>query len=238
MKAIEFPEVNVRIAENQPQYETLPVHIDTEDSATPTTMCFQLDPEEIKQVVETGRVWMQMLTFGQSFHPIKMSLLKPEGFTEPENAKMATFLNGFAKSFHESAVKKGFWDEEREIGTLLMLIVSELAEALEADRRDRHDNIEEMNNRIKDRRRRIDDILNFRVVARTHTIKEAENETEEFTFKEAFKYSIKDTFEDEIADTFIRLFDLVGHLGIDIDKHIELKMEYNQTRAYKHGKAY
>lgn len=89
MKAIEFPEVNVRIAENQPEYETLPVYVDTEDPSTPTTMCIQLDPEEIKQVTETGRIWMQVLTFRQPFHPIRMSFLKPEGFTEPETGRKA-----------------------------------------------------------------------------------------------------------------------------------------------------
>jgi len=83
MKAIEFPEVNVRIAENQPEYETLPVKIDLKDPATPTTMCIELDKEERKQVAETGLIWLTVLTFGQSFHPIKMSCLKPENCTEP-----------------------------------------------------------------------------------------------------------------------------------------------------------
>lgn len=84
MKAIEFPEVNVRIAEKQEEYETLPVHVDMSDNRTKTTMCFELDEEERKQVAETGRIWVQMLTFGYSFHPISMSFLKPEGFTEPQ----------------------------------------------------------------------------------------------------------------------------------------------------------
>ena len=35
---------------------------------------------------------------------------------------------------HDNAVNKGFWDKRREVGTLLMLVVSELAEALEAHR--------------------------------------------------------------------------------------------------------
>jgi NTP pyrophosphatase (non-canonical NTP hydrolase) len=53
-----------------------------------------------------------------------------------------------------------------------------------------------------------------------------------------FKAVVKDTFEDEIADTIIRLFDLCGWLGIDIHKHIMLKLNYNSTRPYKHGKAF
>ena len=35
---------------------------------------------------------------------------------------------------HKNAQNKGFWDERREKGTLLMLVVSELGEAVEADR--------------------------------------------------------------------------------------------------------
>jgi hypothetical protein len=83
MKAIEFPEVNVCIAENQPEYETLPVYIDLEDPTTPVTMCCELDEEERKQVAETGKVWITVLTFRQNFHPIMMSFLKPENCTEP-----------------------------------------------------------------------------------------------------------------------------------------------------------
>lgn len=41
---------------------------------------------------------------------------------------------------HDNAVRKGFWDKRREVGTLLMLVVSELAEALEADRKGDRDN--------------------------------------------------------------------------------------------------
>lgn len=49
---------------------------------------------------------------------------------------------------------------------------------------------------------------------------------------------VKDSFADEIADTFIRLLDICGELGIDIDAQIEWKMGYNQQRAAKHGKQF
>ena len=49
---------------------------------------------------------------------------------------------------------------------------------------------------------------------------------------------MKDTFEDEIADTVIRIFDMCEGFGIDLERHIELKLEYNRTRPYKHGKKY
>ena len=43
-------------------------------------------------------------------------------------------LNELAQFCHGIAVEKGFWDEERNIGEALMLIVTELAEAMEAYR--------------------------------------------------------------------------------------------------------
>lgn len=42
-------------------------------------------------------------------------------------------------------------------------------------------------------------------------------------------------FPSEIADVFIRLFDLCGYLGIDIDGEVRAKMDYNRTREYRHG---
>jgi NTP pyrophosphatase (non-canonical NTP hydrolase) len=86
---------------------------------------------------------------------------------------------------HANAKAKGFWDNKRNIGEMLMLIVSELAEAMEADRHDDREN-----------------------------------------------------FVEEIADTCIRIFDLCGGLGIDLEEAIVLKMRYNATRDQLHGKKY
>jgi NTP pyrophosphatase (non-canonical NTP hydrolase) len=128
-------------------------------------------------------------------------------------------LNELSKQLHERSKEKGFWDEPSEVGTHLMLIVSELSEALEADRKSKHAELETF------------ELTQF-INKENHTIK-----TDEFDAL-SFQNLIKDTFEDEIADAFIRLFDLVGAYNIDIEKHIELKMQYNKTRPYKHEKAY
>ena len=119
-------------------------------------------------------------------------------------------LNQLRDEIHENAKNKGFWDKERETGTLLMLCVSELAEAMEADRNGLYADLELI-----------------------------EKDKEDFIdFKWSFENSIKDTFEDELADTIIRILDLCGAKGIDIEKHIELKMKYNATRERMHGKKY
>ena len=119
-------------------------------------------------------------------------------------------LNKLRDEIHENAKNKGFYDNQRETGTLLMLCVSELAEAMEADRNGLYADLELI-----------------------------EKDKEDFIdFKWSFENSIKDTFEDELADTIIRILDLCGAKGIDIEKHIELKMKYNATREKMHGKKY
>lgn len=124
-----------------------------------------------------------------------------------------TGLNQIAAELHESAKAKGFWDESMETGTYLMLVVSELAEALEADRKGK-----------------------YALMGRTDDLFTDPSKIDSDV--EVFNRQIKDTFSDEIADTFIRLFDLAGYLEIDIERHIDLKMKYNQTRPYKHNKNY
>lgn len=133
------------------------------------------------------------------------------------NSVLCAGLNFAAREIHKEARNKGFWDSERETGTLLMLCVSELSEALEADRKGRLANLKQF---------RID-------MAQMN-----EYDNEHGFRKLAFEHNVKDTFEDELADTVIRILDLCGARGIDIEKHINLKLEYNRSRERMHGKAY
>ena len=178
-------------------------------------------------------------------------------------------ITDLVKEAHDNAVAKGFYPESEEkiIGELLMLIVSELGEALEAHRCGRKADWQNYTWQIE--KSGLDSI-------------------------KSFELNIKDTFEDEIADTVIRIADLCGYLGIelslrdrkfefsknipeelfeittgiclvgysellmsqdlsnvvsrifafceslgiDIKKHIRAKLEYNKKRPYKHGKNY
>ena len=72
----------------------------------------------------------------------------------PENTSIATnspaiedikklSLNQMAALCHGIAVEKGFWEKERNMGEALMLIVTELAEAMEAHRVQDHENFRE-----------------------------------------------------------------------------------------------
>ena len=125
-------------------------------------------------------------------------------------------LNSFAKEIHKNNCEKGFYEDKKEIGTMLMLCVSEMAEALEADRKKRYCDLSD---------KEIKGFLDTEYTSKSF-------------FQSVFQKHVKDTFEDEIADTFIRLFDLAGYLNINIEWHIEQKLKYNKTREKKHGKSY
>ena len=52
-------------------------------------------------------------------------------------------LNDLSALCHSVAVEKGFWEDKRNVGEMLMLIVTELAEAMEAYRRQDDENFKE-----------------------------------------------------------------------------------------------
>lgn len=115
------------------------------------------------------------------------------------------------KQINDNAEVKGFWDKGIELEKKLLLVVSEVVEAMEADRSDKYCevNMDVVNGWVSD-----------------------EN------FVKHYKEQVKDTFEDEIAGATIRLFDLAYKMGFDLEKHIEAAHRYNTTRPYKHGKKY
>ena len=94
-------------------------------------------------------------------------------------------ITDLAATIHAANRAKGFWDAPRPIDEVLMLIVSEAAEALEADRRGI---------------RCTADMA--RIMAHTDTA----------TFVAHFQADVSDTLEDELADVAIRTLDLLGAL--------------------------
>lgn len=45
-------------------------------------------------------------------------------------------------------------------------------------------------------------------------------------------------FASELADVVIRVADLCGHLGIDLEDEIRMKSNFNETRPRKHGRGF
>lgn len=160
--------------------------------------------------------------------------------------KFEEVFDELSESIHENAKKKGFWNtmdsvvetmervRERHRGYFtpeqvkqvkkafiaqkIMLIASELGEAIESDRVGRY--------------------ADWGRFERLYEEFRQDNHSNETCFVWAFEGTIKDTFEDEQADTVIRIFDLLEKLNIDLLKHIIYKMVYNTTRDKLHGKQY
>ena len=120
-------------------------------------------------------------------------------------------IGKIATIVHDLAKAKGFYDKETSLGEKLMLIVSELGEAIEADRKKRSADLQAYREAV----------VNQGVPRQT-----------------AFERHVKDSLADELADAVIRLLDLCAHLGIDIAEHVMLKTEYNAGRPRLHGKKY
>jgi len=97
----------------------------------------------------------------------------------------AAHLLRFRNRVHTAAKENGWWDLPRDTGTLLMLVVSEIAEAMEGFRKDLMDD----------------------------------------------KLPHHKMFDVEICDAIIRLFDLAGHMNIDVGKVIIEKLAYNAKRG-------
>lgn len=95
MKAIDFAQRNVMLAEDQPEYETLPVFVVMQEIIVPNrpndpknaimtkqvpwemTACFELSDEEIEELLKTRRIWHTQCVFGHNFQPIRMSTKNP-----------------------------------------------------------------------------------------------------------------------------------------------------------------
>ena len=123
-------------------------------------------------------------------------------------------LNDLRDVIHLTARRKGFWDNDRNLGEMLMLVVTELSEAMETHRKDGS------------------------IIPISNDIKEAMAEMSDEEFKEHFVLVVKDTFADEMADALIRIMDICGGMNIDIDWHVRNKIRYNTTRERLHGKRY
>lgn len=62
MKAIKFPEVNVMIAEHQPEYATLPSYFNKRTGLI--VNCFELNEQDIEKIVTYKKLWIHHFTNG------------------------------------------------------------------------------------------------------------------------------------------------------------------------------
>lgn len=120
-------------------------------------------------------------------------------------------MNEWAREIHENAVNHGWWETDRELPEILMLIVSELSEALEEYRKG-----DMMDGRIS--------CMHYYsgggYVANAPTV----------CCKKPEGIAV------EVIDALIRILDWCGKEGVDVEALVKEKHEYNKTRPYKHGK--
>lgn len=101
-------------------------------------------------------------------------------------------LNELSKAAHENAVIHGFWDGKPSTEQNMMLVLTEIAEAVEADRNETEP---------CDHRKLFENML-----------ANGDDATE------AFAIAVKNSKYDELADVCIRLFDMAGERGLDFTK--------------------
>jgi NTP pyrophosphatase (non-canonical NTP hydrolase) len=111
---------------------------------------------------------------------------------------------------HKTAIEHGWHEEDRNFGSLIALIHSELSEALEDYRNGRG-------------------FTEIYYKCKKDELDPCCGKCKQCDFNKPCGIPI------ELADTVIRIFDVCGKYGIDLEKAIVEKMNYNQTRPYKHG---
>lgn len=112
-------------------------------------------------------------------------------------------LASLAEDAFKNADKHGFYTESTEIETALMLIITEMAEAVQADRHNRHGSIEDYESEIQMGR----------------------------DIPTAYKNSLEGTVESEFADIAIRILSLLGWMNSKTS--IKLKSDSSLTDKYE-----
>ena len=103
-------------------------------------------------------------------------------------------LNELRDKAYQCAVVHGWHEENLSDEHFLCLVISELMEAVEADRKEKHANMNKFNQKM--------DYFLYEL--------QLYGESYDIAYREMFEDHIKDTVEDELADACIRLLDLAG----------------------------
>ena len=112
-------------------------------------------------------------------------------------------LNKLAKEAYKNAEKRGFFPENGNIEANLFQVVSEVAEIGKALRDGKYS-----------------EVIGFDDYIAMNS-----------DFEVTYSTFIKDSIEQELAGAIIALLSIAHKLDVDVDKHIELEMEFNRLRG-------
>lgn len=116
-------------------------------------------------------------------------------------------LNKLAKEAYENAKAHGWHDEEHSREHYFMLVITELSEAIEADRKGENADVDKFN-----------EWMNRPMYLAQYT--------EVDRLKDAFECFIKGTVDEELADACIRLLDFAGAIDEDLKEVDEEYIDY------------
>lgn len=83
MQPLNFDGANVVFGAKQPEYIPLPAEYRGGKSGEILT-CWELSPDELKRVQETGKLWLGVLTFGQPLQSVYLAVEKPEPYDQEQ----------------------------------------------------------------------------------------------------------------------------------------------------------
>jgi hypothetical protein len=126
-------------------------------------------------------------------------------------------IKDWSKLVHKLAKEKGWWESEREIGTLHMLMVTEIAEATEEARKNNPP------------------IYQIKKTPLAENSNLQSIEKIEYNTTNWCDYLKPEGELIELADLIIRVLDYCEYRGWDLEKAMKLKHEFNKTRSLKHG---
>ena len=172
-------------------------------------------------------------------------------------------LNELRDEAYSIAKANGWHEEEHSDEHCLMLIITEIAEAVQADRKNLHADVEAFKkyeeiidfkeNFDRQIKNTVEDELSDVVIRcldlaglRSFSLCGVVTTDHEFTdywanmpfFKFAYDsccFLINDCAEDAVKTTISSVYRYCRHHSIDLDFFIRTKMNYNRLRGYKHG---
>ena len=155
-------------------------------------------------------------------------------------------INQMSVDAHANSKAHGWWEEDRDILSSLMLIVTEVSEAAEDYRDGKMKTYHTITRNSSIVRGTVqwmenpktggkDLVYDYGDGSPDVRVLDLGNPTD-MEFLQSCGYELKpEGFPTELADVVIRVGDLAGRLGIDLAAVIGEKMAYNITRPYRHG---